>query len=405
MKIKMNVICRKDKIYKNNTAPIHIRFTLNRQIRYVSTGFSIALDDWDFEQQRVKTPLLHLKETQHQIDSIILEYERKIKKFEALDMEITLDGLLERNGKRIIITVSDYFRQQIERIKSIGKIGTAVKYENCLALLSKCNPVNISFEQIDMNYLWNFETFLLGKDNTSNSVATKFSVFKAAYNRAIADRVFEPKDNPFSRFKVGKYWKPTRKRAITKEDVQKIKALELSENGNSLYLKLARDIFLFSYYSAGINFKDIATLKWNDIDNGRIYYQRHKTSKEMSCCLTPEVQHIIDAHNNSAYNGEDYIFPILNRKKHRTEQQIFNRIHKVLAKVNENLRLISKEIGLKNPITTYVARHTFATVLKRSGVNIAIISESLGHSDLATTQIYLDSFENSQIDEAMKNLL
>jgi len=125
----------------------------------------------------------------------------------------------------------------------------------------------------------------------------------------------------------------------------------------------------------------------------------------MSCCLMPEAQQIIEKYGKQPCNGEDYIFPILNRQIHQTEQQIFNRLHKVMAKVNDNLEQLSKKIGLKNPLTTYVARHTFATVLKRSGVNIAIISESLGHSDLSTTQIYLDSFENSQIDEAMKNLL
>ena len=104
-------------------------------------------------------------------------------------------------------------------------------------------------------------------------------------------------------------------------------------------------------------------------------------------------------------DGDKYIFPILDRAIHRTEQQIHNRIHKVLVHVNKGLREWSRILGLKTTLTTYVARHTFATVLKRSGVSVALISESLGHSDLSTTQIYLDSFENSQIDEAMKHLL
>ena len=88
-----------------------------------------------------------------------------------------------------------------------------------------------------------------------------------------------------------------------------------------------------------------------------------------------------------------------------TDLQQYNRLHKVTAKINRELGELAKLAGIETHLTTYVARHTYATVLKRSGVNIAIISESLGHSDLATTQIYLDSFENSQIDEAMKNLL
>jgi site-specific recombinase XerD len=289
-------------------------------------------------------------------------------------------------------------------MESLGKVGTAGKYRYCLNLLSQCNSVTIRFEQIDMGYLREFEAYLLGKDNASNSVATKFSVFKAVYNRAIADGVFEPKDNPFNRFKVGKYWKPTRKRAICKEDILKLKALELPDGG-SFYLEFARDIFLFSYYVAGINFKDIATLKWRDIEGGRIYYQRHKTGKEMSCHLMHEAQQIMEKYGSPFYDDDDYIFPILNGRTHTTEQQIFNRVHKMLIRVNGGLKQISKMIGLKMPLTTYVARHTYATVLKRSGVNVALISESLGHSDLATTQIYLDSFENSQLDEAMKNLL
>ena len=114
---------------------------------------------------------------------------------------------------------------------------------------------------------------------------------------------------------------------------------------------------------------------------------------------------IIGKYAKSDHADDDYIFPILDRRIHKTEQQIYDRVRKVLKHVNKALHEWSRLLGLKVELTTYVARHTFATVLKRSGVNIAIISESLGHSDLSTTQIYLDSFENSQIDAAMQNLL
>ena len=189
---------------------------------------------------------------------------------------------------------------------------------------------------------------------------------------------------------MGRFWKPTRKRAITKEDVQRIQSLELPASTEVYSTAFARDIFLFSYCVAGINFKDIATLRYVDIQNGRIL---------------PQTREILGRYSKSDASPEDYIFPILDRHIHKSEQQICNRVHKVIGHVNANLKRIAEMAGLKVNLTTYVARHTFATVLKRSGVNIAIISESLGHSDLETTQIYLDSFENSQIDEAMKNLL
>lgn len=100
-----------------------------------------------------------------------------------------------------------------------------------------------------------------------------------------------------------------------------------------------------------------------------------------------------------------YLFPILDNKVHKTALQKQNRIHKMRGKVNEILKILGKRLGIESSITTYVARHSFASVLKKSGVNIALISEALGHSDLTTTQIYLDSFDNEQVDEAMKNLL
>ena len=208
---------------------------------------------------------------------------------------------------------------------------------------------------------------------------------------------------PFNDFKVSKFDVRTRKRAVTKEDVKKIMSLDLS--GERQYMQLARDIFLFSYFGAGINFSDIALLRYRDIQDGRIRYIRKKTGKEISFLLNDVGKEIIRKYSRPDATSADYIFPILNRKIHRTEMQRKNRIHKVIGKVNPCLAEIGRMAGLETHLTTYVARHTFATVLKRSGVNIAIISESMGHSDIATTQIYLDSFENSQIDEAMKNLL
>jgi len=217
MKIKMNVICRKDKLYKNNTAPIHIRFTLNRQIRYVSTGFSIALDDWDFEQQRIKAPLLHLKDTQHQIDRLVLEYERKIKRLEVLEMEVTFENLLNANSRKTPNqTVSEYFNKLIDGFRKSGKLSTASKYSFCLSSLDKFRPTSITFDKVDKAFLSEFEQFLRGNGLSSNTIATKFTNLKSAYNKALEDGIFVARDNPFTKYKVGKLWSKTRKRAITK---------------------------------------------------------------------------------------------------------------------------------------------------------------------------------------------
>lgn len=403
--MNIKIVQRKDRIYADGRCPLFFRFTQKRQCKYISTGIALTQEFWNETEQRITASYPDSESLNWQLKEKLAEYQKQIDKLTVLEIEVSFDTLFGQKSRYLNCTVSEYFQQQIDYLKGIGKVGSAVKYTSCKHLLEQCGLGKKRFDQIDLQYLQDFEAFLIHKGNTSNSIATKFSVLRAVYNKAVRHKVFAETENPFKQYNVGRFWKPTRKRAITKEDVQRIQSLELPASIEVYSTAFARDIFLFSYCVAGINFKDIATLRYVDIQNGRIYYQRHKTGKELNSPILPQTREILGRYSKSDASPEDYIFPILDRHIHKSEQQICNRVHKVIGHVNANLKRIAEMAGLKVNLTTYVARHTFATVLKRSGVNIAIISESLGHSDLETTQIYLDSFENSQIDEAMKNLL
>ncbi len=402
--MKIKVVCRKKIVYKNSTSPLFLRFTRQRQSKFISLGLSIRAEHWDDKNQMLAPECPKRKALQLHIDTQLTDYQKQIERLQALDLEVTFEALFGNTVKGKRRTIEEYFGLQIDQLKASGRINTATKYRFCLSSLRKYRSMNLPFEQIDPTFLREFESHQRIGGSKENSIATKMSVLKAVYNKAIADKVFIPKENPFAQHKIGNLWTATRKRSITKEEVHRLIELELP-TARSPYLAFARDIFLFSYFTAGINFKDMATLRFCNIANGRIYYARHKTGKAINCPLAPIAQEIIQKYAAEDHSQQDYIFPILDRALHQTEQQIFNRIHKVLQNINRQLRRLGDLMGLNISLTTYVARHTFATVLKRSGVNIAIISESLGHSDLSTTQIYLDSFENSQIDEAMQNLL
>lgn len=381
-----------------------LRFIHERTSKQLSLGVSVEPCYWDKEVEMLTADCPERVTLQSQIDSALAGYRKKIQRLEALDMKVDFDNLFDLTSKCTPQLVDSYFERQIAAMKQAGKINTAIKYTATRTSLVKFHPAKLRFEDITPNLLVDFETFLRGEGNQSNSIATKFSVLKAVYNKAVADKIFLCKENPFVLYKVGKHWTQTRKRAVHKEDIQRLIQAELPIT-KSPYTEFARDIFLFSYFSAGINFKDIATLRYNDMEEDRIFYRRHKTGKAMTCRLHPQAKAIIARYAHSEAMQEDYIFPILDCHIHRTEQQIHNRVHKVLIHINRELKEWSKRLGLHTPLTTYVARHTYATVLKRSGVSVALISESLGHSDLSTTQIYLDSFENSQIDAAMQHLL
>ncbi len=403
--MKIKAICRHEIVYKNGKSPLAIRFTHQRTHKTVSLGISVEPHYWDKTAEMITANCPERAALQSQIDSTLAGYRKKIQRLEALDIPVTFDTLFETDKSRHAgITIEDGFNAEIERLESLGKINSATKHKYALQVLNGYKSVKTALEAIDLDYLKGLELHLRQRGNKDNSIATRFAIFKAIYNKALAEGIFTTPHSPFLQFKIGRLWTATRKRAIRKEEVQRLMQAEIPTDG-SAYLDFARDIFLFSYLSAGINFKDIATLRYCDMDEERIYYARHKTSKEMTCHLSEQSKAIIGKYAKSDHADEDYIFPILDRRIHKTEQQIYDRVRKVLKHVNKALHEWSRLLGLKIELTTYVARHTFATVLKRSGVNIAIISESLGHSDLSTTQIYLDSFENSQIDAAMQNLL
>ena len=402
--MKIKIILRENRVSKDGKAPLALRFTHERTTKLVALGLSVEPHYWDRNAEMLTADCPERAALQTRIDSTMLEYQKRIKRLEALEIVINFDNLFERNPKCAPQFVDAYFERQIEQMRRAGKINTAIKYAATRSSLGKFHPARFRFEDITPKFLNDFAVFLHGEGNQPNSIATKFSVLKAVYNKAVADKIFICKENPFAAYKVGKHWTQTRKRAVHKEDVQRLTDAELPAT-RSPYTELARDIFLFSYFSAGINFKDIATLRYGDMEGDRIFYRRHKTGKQMNCRLMPQARQIIAKYRREDAVSEDYVFPILDRHIHRTEQQIHNRVHKVLTSVNRELKLWSERLGLTTKLTTYVARHTFATVLKRSGVSVALISESLGHSDLSTTQIYLDSFENSQIDAAMANLL
>jgi len=257
--------------------------------------------------------------------------------------------------------------------------------------------LNIYFSDIDVSWLKQYEAYQRKKGFAENTLGIRFRTLRALYNLAIEEEIVKPEYYPFKKFKVARLQQETIKRAISKEEIKEVLNYDCKADK---YLQLAVDLFSFSYLIGGINFVDIAYLTKENVIDSRLIYKRKKTGKLIKLPIHTEAMKYILKYQSL----EPYLFPILS-SFHRTDQQKINRIHKIIAKVNHRLKTIGKELNLLINLTTYVARHSYATVLKRSGVSTSIISESLGHSSEKITQIYLDSFENSQIDEAMKNLL
>lgn len=404
MSATVNVVCYRNKKLSNGESPLMVRVCKDRKTKYKSLGISVKPEHWDFDKNKPKSNCPN----RDYILKIILdkeaEFQKKMLELKAEDKEFTASTLIAPKAKIKIKAVGEFCKELIDEYKLSDKIGNAKVYNDLYTSLSKFtkSKLDIPFSHIDIDFLKSYEKWLRGKNCKDTSISLSFRTLRSLYNKAIAAKYAKRTSYPFEEFKVSKFNTKTEKRAISKDVIKEIMKLDLKDK--SEYMNFSRDMFIFSYLCGGINLTDVANLKKSNIVNDRLIYLRQKTGKKINVPVSENAKAIIQKYATFEIVN-NYLFPILNDDIHKTEAQKYRRRKKVLRNINKNLKDISKLIGVDINITSYVARHSYATVLKNSGVNIALIGETLGHSDLKTTQIYLDSFENSQIDEAMKNLL
>ena len=404
MDATISVVCYKSKTLSNGEHPLMLRISKDGKKKYQSLGISVNPKFWDFQKNKPKPKCPNLEYLQKIILDKKLELQKKMLEIKSDQKEYSAATLIEANEKLLVAkNVDCFYKEIIAQCEINNKCGNRLVYLDSYNSLKRFTngKLEIPFNTINVAWLEKYEKWLRSNGNKETTISLMFRTLRSTYNKVIKERCAHLSDYPFQEYKISKFDTSTQKRAIAKTDM--LKFTETSQPiGQKKYVELSKDIFIFSYLCGGINFTDIANLTQENIVNGRLHYIRQKTGKLIKIGIPQEAMQIIKKYTDES-NG--YLFPILNVKVHKTALQKQNRIHKIRGKVNDILKTLGKRLGIEANITTYVARHSFASVLKKSGVNIALISEALGHSDLATTQIYLDSFDNEQVDEAMKNLL
>lgn len=396
MEATINALCYKSKKLKNGEHPIMLRVCFDGKKNYISLGVSVKAENWDFQRNCPMRKCPNRKEIQDLI-------AQKVKYLQETELKVKLRGkpytgksIIEYQQDRPILTVGELFEKYIAELNQEGRRGYMLSVKTVYSSLKKFRSLDIFFPEIDINWLKGYELWLRNQHLSENTIGIRFRTLRTLYNLAI-DRNFTRADfYPFKSFKLARLRKETIKRAITKANIQKIERYIPKTE----YEQLAIDVFMFSYYEGGINFVDIAHLKQDNIYDNMLAYYRNKTKKLIKVPLQIKAIQIIQRNQNSS---SKYLFPILS-KFHKTDEQRANRVHKVITKVNRDLNQIGKELGFTLKLTTYVARHTQATVMKKAGVPTSIISQIMGHSSEKVTQVYLDSFENEQINDAMKHL-
>lgn len=373
----------------------------NRVVRQINTDYKLFVSEWDNHSDTI---ILHQDRTETERYNYLLSIVERIKwdkdKLEKVIQTLNLSGsftandvVLRFHDKEKAVSFNDYIRQQIARLKRLGKIRTSETYAAALKSFSGfMNDKEVSFDELNADLLVEYEAYLKSRDNSPNTISFYMRILKAVYNRAVENGLTEQR-HPFKSVYTGV--EKTLKRAISLNDIKRIKSLDLSLKPN---LDFARDMFLFCFYTRGMSFVDMAYLKKKDIANGVLTYRRKKTGQQLFIRWEKCMQEIIDKY---PVNETEFLLPLITHPSEDYRKQYTNALHQV----NRLLKKIGEMVDLPIPLTMYVGRHSWASIAKSRNVPISVISEGMGHDSEATTQIYLASLDTAVVDRANKKIL
>ncbi len=394
---------------KDKTSRVRLRVTYNRKQKYYPTKF--ILSESDFKKVTGEKPRGDYKKIKHKLDEIEIRAEKIIEKlnpFTFIEFERRFN---DPEGK---VSVASIYKTYINDLKNAGRAGTVQNYQSSINSLTSFvkktkGKTDFYFNEVDKQFLEYYENWMLQNGKSENTVGMYLRPLRVIFNQAISKNIVDKSDYPFHK---DIYQIPSGenfKKALTLKDIEKIYNYETIPGSPE---DKAKDFWIFSYLCNGISVTDICRLKFKnvDFDEGTITFIRKKTKrsrkrnqKKIVAIITDEVRKIIEKWGNKPVKSDNYLFPFLSSEDDPEIQ--FKRVRQATKTINKYMKRIGESLELKIPVTTYTARHSYSTVLKRSGVSVEFISESLGHTSLETTENYLDSFEKDSKKEATQHLL
>ncbi len=280
-----------------------------------------------------------------------------------------------------------FMESVILRLHQLGSHTTAGNYFTTLERLKRfLQGKDLLFKEVNHIFVEDYMAHLKQDGLMPNTITFYLKIVRAVYNRAVAEELVSD-GHPFKTVSIGN--EKTRKRAISIHDLRRVRDLDLTDHPEQAF---ARDVFMFLFFCRGMSFVDAAYLKKSDIKNGVLSYRRHKTNQPLYVKMEREMEEIISRHS---LRGSLYLLPLINDFGNARQQYIA-----AIHRVNKSLNKIGQMLNLPIPLTTYVSRHTWATIAKRRNIPLSVISEGLGHDSEKTTQIYLASIDTSVIDRA-----
>ena len=299
-----------------------------------------------------------------------------------------------------MLKVLTFMKQVAAELQMEGNFGTAHVYRSSLnAIIAYRGKRDFVFSEVTSEWLKGFEVHLRSRGCSWNTVSTYLRTFRAVYNRAVNLR-----KAPYVPYLFRSVYTGTRadhKRALSDDDMRKV-FVDLRGTGISLPVRQAQELFILMFLLRGMPFVDLAYLRKSDLRDNMITYRRRKTGRSLSVTLTPEAMILIKKYMNRD-SSSPYLFSFL--KSCEGTKEAYREYQLALRSFNQQLMLLGELLGLGDKLSSYTARHTWATTAYYCEIHPGIISEAMGHSSITVTETYLKPFRSKKIDEANKQVL
>lgn len=373
----------------------------NRVSRQKKTGYHLYEDEWNKNSSEIILPSsnegrkLYLLDLSDKIRNDLKQLHQIVSTFESSRNNFSADDVIT---EFMLNTPNNSFFSFMEDIitnlKILGKIRTSETFTTTLNSFKRFRKnKDLALDDVDSDIMMAYEAYLKNSGVCLNSSSFYMRNLRSVYNRAVEKELIQQR-YPFKHVYTG--IDKTVKRAVPLKVLKQIKNMDLSMNSN---MDFARDMFLFSFYTRGMSFVDMAFLRKKDLNGGILSYRRRKTGQLLFIKWEKCMQEIVDKYDNSQ---SSYLLPIINPLSEIEERKQY-----IYAghNINRSLKIIGKELSLSVPLTMYVSRHAWASIAKSKNVPISVISEGMGHDSETTTRIYLASLDTIAIDKANNMIL
>ena len=375
---------------------IYFQIIHSRVVRQMNTEYKVFAEEWNAESESIvikESRSNFLLGIQERLSWDVARLEKVVRTLEIERRRFTADDVISMFHKQTKeSSFFNFMHGVIAQLKQLGKIRTSETYiATFKSFMVFRENQDVPLDGISSDLMLLYEAHLKARDVSMNTISFYVRNLRAVYNRAV-EKGLTRQNKPFRHVYTGV--DKTIKRAIPIKEIKALKELDLSLKPS---LNFARDMFMFSFYTRGMSFIDMAYLKKSDLQNGILTYRRRKTGQLLSIKWEKCMEDIVSKYPK---NPTDCLLPII-KETGNERRQYDNALHLV----NYHLKELSTILKLQRPLTMYVARHSWASAAKAKNVPLSVISEGMGHDSEATTQIYLASLETSVVDKANKMIL